>query len=79
MIQIDKGIPVPAPKGGKPASPKAEGEFLTTCRALEPGDSFLWPGTQPNAAARVGIAQVRTGYRFTTRREDGQNRIWRTA
>ena len=69
MIEIDKGVPIPARGAGARKYPISD---------LEIGDSF-WVGVQ-HGAQLAGIANRRYApKRFMSRTENGGTRIWRIA
>lgn len=76
MYTIEKGIPIPAPAGGRPAVYPLEGMGV--------GDSFFIPlpeGKKPQGA-QSGVARAAKGIEgktFRTRTVEGGVRVWRTA
>ena len=71
LYKIEKGIPVPGPRGSYPLG------------QMEVGDSFFVPLADGDKAKRAGIrsgmyvAAKRLGCRFTVRAVDGGLRVWR--
>lgn len=67
-IQIDRGIPAPAPPQPR-RWPFAE---------MQIGDSFFAPGfTSHTFGSRIWYASAKTGFKFTMRQENGGVRVWR--
>jgi hypothetical protein len=76
VIQIDKNVPLPAPKRGV-------GSAKYPWRLLEVGDSFLFSGANKHgksASAQAIRAGRVLGRKFTVRKmDDGSYRCWRVA
>lgn len=77
-IKIEKGVPMPNPKGGRPP--------VYPWRDMAVGDSFAVPvpsgrGSAQRSAARLQAKRHGGRYTCRTRVEDGVRvvRIWRTA
>ena len=76
MYTIEKGIPIPAPAGGRPAVYPLEG--------MDVGDSFFIPlpeGKKPQGT-QSGVARAARRFAdktFSSRKVEGGIRIWRTA
>ena len=67
-IKIEKGIPLPKAKGGRP------GTVIVLLRTLKVGDSFVWPRREIDKSAHL------CGIKIATRAQpDGTFRIWRIA
>jgi len=64
MIKIDKGIPIPELKRTK-----------YPFDLMNIGDSFFAP--KPNLTASIQCAHARTGFKFTSKFENGGTRVWR--
>ena len=80
MIEIENGIPIPAPK-----RPGAGRKCIYPFAALEVGQSFFVPN-QPGKTNRQLIMAIggsaqhitkKTGHRFTSRTVEGGIRVWR--
>ena len=75
MIEIEKGVPMPAPKGG----PKMDVDRA----AMEVGDSYFVACEDRQTMSRASVAARTWGYgngmKFSTRQVEGGVRIWRVA
>jgi hypothetical protein len=72
IIEIEKGVPIPPPKGGAVKYPFAD---------MEIGDSFAAPGV-PDRTLRPQVSKANTrfpGRRFVCRAIGGLLRVWRVA
>lgn len=72
-LTIEHDIPIPEKRHGG----SREGSAVWQLRRMRVGDSVLVPRPQ-NWACAIGAHSFGPG-RFTTRREAGGTRIWRTA
>ena len=69
MYQIEKGVPLPAPRK------KREEGLTATMRNMEVGDSILVPQSR---RSNVYMVQKALGHKYTVRQVDkSQVRIWR--
>jgi len=69
MINIDKNIPIPKPRGSSNYYPWA---------SMEVGDSFLIPTHKHNnVSAATRYAKLRYKHKYSARKEEGGIRVWR--
>lgn len=67
ILKIEKGIPLP---NGDAQS------VVGQLRAMEVGDSFLWPAKRDGLNPRFSLLKPK---KFATRKAEGGFRVWRTA
>lgn len=72
MIEIEKGIPIPAVKRHR--------SDKYPWRTMGIGDSFLILGKKPGCAVSIArVAGRRCGRKFSVRAVEGGYRVWRVA
>lgn len=69
MVEIESGVPLPPPRGGRSRYPFAK---------MAPGDSFFVEADQRHVAAAASEYGKAHGWRFATRKVAGGTRCWRT-
>lgn len=70
--KVEKGIPIPEPKGGR-----HRGEFAKVLASLTKGQSVHRAGITQTYAYVAAMRYIGKG-KYTVRQEDGGFRIWRT-
>lgn len=74
-LEIEKGIPIPAPQTGRGRSPN---KYRYPYRDMEVGDSFLVPGVlMSELTGMMSHAMKATGFRLSARTAEGGVRVWR--
>lgn len=71
-LTIESGIPVP------PDYPTLLREARTTLKALQPGDSFLFPIQNWTFEEKMDAKAEKLGYEITVVKEGSGVRVWRT-
>jgi hypothetical protein len=72
QIKIEKGVIIPAPKGG--ASRQSKYPY----KSMEVGDSFFAPGKNARGFSYITQWSKATGNHYISRKVEGGFRIWRT-
>lgn len=68
-IQIDSDVPLPRSRGTRSTYPWAE---------LEVGESFFIPDKKLNSTSgSASYFEIKTGFKYTRRSENGGVRVWR--
>ncbi len=78
MLQIEKDVPMPAPRARTPKRRTAGARAKYPFAQMEVGDSFFAEDAmQAEIASTACMAGQRLGYRFATRQSVGGVRVWR--
>ena len=69
-IRIERGVPRPRAVGTHPKYPLKD---------LKVGESFLAPVIPSHMSGSIYLAKIKTGFKFSVRKEGNGCRVWRIA